>query len=156
MFRCQGAGIRDAKQQKPGDPPKQIFVHRNIAKYVAQEHSLILLCARLSEVLACIFNSSSYASVCHSPSSFKYRDHDRSVTDRYLSVNFTSQTTTPFLFSPTELLASMATPSQRFASSDTPIVLVSKLATMQSEASIPSPQIQYFGHGLDPLGNLPD
>ena len=26
--------------------PEQIFVHRNIAKYVAQEHSLILRCAR--------------------------------------------------------------------------------------------------------------
>jgi len=60
--------------------PEQIFVHRNIAKYVAQEHLLILLCARLSEVLTAAIRPC-VIPLLHSCTV----NHDRSVTDRYLS-----------------------------------------------------------------------
>jgi hypothetical protein len=79
-----------------------------------------------------------------------------STADPYFPANFISQTTTRSLCSRTALQESRAVPSKRFASSDTQIVVVSKLATTQSEETVrPSLQIQYFGRGLDPLENSP-
>ena len=125
------------------------------------EHSSLLLldCARLVIGSLGLYNSSLTTAIrmCHSPSSSMHYNHHRGTTDHHISVNFTSQTTMPFLFSPTELLESRTIPSEKSASSDTPTVLVSQLATERSGpgVTISSLQIQYFGHGWDPLGNLP-
>jgi len=99
-------------------PSEQIFVQRNIAKYVFTiTHSL-------------------------------------STADHYFTANFISRTTTRSPCSRMALQVSLVTPSKRFASSDTQIAVVSKLATTQSDLDrITSPQIQYFGRGLVPLEN---
>lgn len=120
-------------------PPDQVFVHRNIAKYV-----FFFLSGIRPSPMGC------------SRPSFHVRAV-QTTADCYFSVNSTSQTTMPSLFSHTVLLVSRVTPSKRFASSDTPIVVVSKPATTQSDPqsqrTLPSPQIQFFGLGSDPSEN---
>jgi len=136
-------------------PPEQIFIHRNIAKYVAVQHSLISAAHGYRRVVGCIFNNC-YPSVYHGMIIIPPL-HLRTVegeTDCYFLANSISQTTMPCPFSHTELLESRVTQSKRSASSAIPIVLESQLAIKRSEATRTSLRIRYFGHGLGPLGSL--